>query len=207
MIRNGYDGSVIPSMQSTNGRLTILFAGELYVGRDPFPFLAALEWLLSRPEVDSTRIRVTFMGRVDSYADKSLTQWVAERACGRVMRLLPPQGSEVLAAAVEESTVLLNFAQGQHLSVPAKTYEHLASGREILVACENDCETARLVAGIPGVNQVDPSNFGALTEVLLSLYNRHVLIGKLICPAESDVERFSRPAANEAFLALFSAVT
>src|ERR1700752_1040458 len=34
VIRNGYDGSVAPGLTRTDGRLSILFAGELYVGRN-----------------------------------------------------------------------------------------------------------------------------------------------------------------------------
>ena len=207
VIRNGYDGAIAPSVRSTEGRLVILFAGELYVGRDPFSFLAALERLLLRPEIDSSRIEVTFMGRVDTYAGKSLTRWIEEHGCARVVRVLPPQSAEAVAVAVTKSTVLLNLAQGQPLSVPAKTYEHLASGREVLLFCEDDCETARLVSGIAGVNQVDPANFKAVTEVLLDLYSRHVVAGQLTSPAEFDVARFSRQAANRAFLEVLESVT
>lgn len=62
VIRNGYDGAREARTTTTRGRLSILFAGELYAGRDPFPFLHALEWLLAQPGVDSSRVRVTFMG-------------------------------------------------------------------------------------------------------------------------------------------------
>ena len=207
VVRNGYDGPVKPGVQGTNGRLVILFAGELYLGRDPFPFLEALEWLLSQSDVDPSRVQVTFMGRVDSYAGTSLTRWMEDKRCAGVVRILPPQASEAVAAAAENSTVLLNLAQQQHLSVPAKTYEHLASGREILLVCEDDCETARLVSGIKGVNQVDPVNFQAFTDTLRSLYTRHVVAGQLTSPPELDVVGFSRDAANRAFLEVLRSVT
>jgi hypothetical protein len=207
VIRNGYDGSVRPSAEDTHGRLVILFAGELYVGRDPFPFLEALEWLLSRSDIDPSRIQVIFMGRVDSYAGQSLARWIEDKRCAGVVKILPPQTADAVATTAAESTVLLNLAQGQHLSVPAKTYEHLASGREILLLCEDDCETARLVAGIRGVNQVDPANFDALTRTLFSLYNRHVVGGELTSPSEVDIARFSREAANREFLEVLQSVT
>ena len=46
VIRNGYDGEIAPALTRTGGRLSILFAGVLYVRRTPFPLLAALERLL-----------------------------------------------------------------------------------------------------------------------------------------------------------------
>jgi hypothetical protein len=72
VVRNGYEGEIPTANPDTGGRLAILFAGELYLGRDPFPFLAALEALLTRPDVDPARISATFMGKVAHYNGQSL---------------------------------------------------------------------------------------------------------------------------------------
>jgi glycosyltransferase involved in cell wall biosynthesis len=206
VVRNGYDGGVAPSPPCTEGRLSILFAGELYVGRNPFPFLSALEWLLVRPDVDAARIEVTFMGNVAEYGGQSLPAWMAGKRCASVVRILPPESARGVAEAMSRSTVLLNLAQQQPLAVPAKTYEQLASGREVLLVCEDDCETARLVAGIRGVTQVDPGRPQALADALLDLYTRHVVAGRLTAPAEREVSKFSRTAANRRFHAVLASV-
>ena len=206
VVRNGYDGAVQVSSPQTAGRLSILFAGELYVGRNPFPLLSGIEWLLARPDIDAARIDVTFMGKVDVYAGQSLTAWMHGKRCASVVRLLPPQKPPAVQEAISRSTLLLNLAQQQQLSVPAKTFEQLASGREILVLCEDDCETARLVSGISGVTQVDPANFDKLTDVLLDVYRRHVVNKALTAPGETEVAQFSRTAANEHFYRIFSSV-
>jgi serine acetyltransferase len=200
VIRNGFDSAVAPPLSSTGGRLSILFAGVLYVRRTPYPLLAALEELLSRPEIDPARIRLTFMGgKVGDFSDQALRSWLEGKRCAEVVRILPAQGPQAVAEEVAQATVLLNLAQQQQLHVPAKTYEHLAAGREVLLICEDDCETARLVAGIRGVIQVDQSDPQVLIKVLLDLYNRHVVGGTLRVPAEADVHRFSRTLANEHF--------
>jgi hypothetical protein len=206
VLRNGYDGEIESPLSRTAGRLSILFAGELYVGRNPFPFLSGLESLLGRREVDATRIDVTFMGKVDVYAGESLTAWVTGKRCGSVVRILPPQSAQVVADATKRATVLLNLAQRQALSVPAKTFEQLASGREILLLCEDHCETARLVAGIKGVSQVDPGDFDKLSRVLIELYRRHVTHGICTPPGEQEVLSFSRSAANERFYSILSSI-
>jgi glycosyl transferase family 4 len=207
VIRNGYDGAIAPRLPHTGGRLSILFAGVLYIRRNPYPLLSALETLLSRPEVDPSRIRVTFMGHKDGeFSAQSLQRWLQGRRCASVVRILPAQSTERVAAEVAQATVLLNFAQQQPLHMPAKTYEHLASGREVLLICEAGCETARLVAGIRGVIQVDQSDPGALEAVLLDLYRRHVVAGTLEVPAEADVRHFSRALSNERFHAVLSSV-
>jgi hypothetical protein len=138
------------------------------------------------------------MGRVSAYGGQSLQEWLEGKRCGAVVRILPPQPATAVAGAVQSATVLLNLAQQQPLSVPAKTFEHLASGREILLVCEQSCETARLMSGIGGVNVVDPANPDGLRRTLLDLYQRHVLKGAAQVPAEADVRKFSRAHANAA---------
>jgi hypothetical protein len=102
--------------------------------------------------------------------------------------------------------LLLNLSQEQPLSIPAKTFEHLACAREILLLCENDSETASLVAGIPGVNRIDQRDTQALENVLLDIYRRHVVQSRMTVPAEKDVLKFSRSAANERFWKVISSV-
>lgn len=199
VIRNGYDDTFRHAATDTGGRLAILFAGELYLNRDPFPLLHALERLLSRRDVDATRVRVTFVGRKSEYAGRSLVDWLEGKRCATVVKFLPQQSAEFVAQATLESTVVLNLAQYQPLSVPAKTFEHLASGRENLIICEDDSESAQVVANIPGILQIDPQNSEALDRALLDLYERHVICGRLRAPAQQDVAVLSRAVANETF--------
>lgn len=206
VVRNGYDGSVCHASAGTGGRLAILFAGELYLNRDPLPLLYALERLLSRPEVDAGRVSVTFMGRKSEYTERLASTWLKDKRCAAVVKFVSPQPAEVVAEASLRSTVLLNLAQHQPLTVPAKTFEHLASGRENLLLCEDESESARLVARIPGVVQVDPRHPLALDQALLDLYERHVNHGQLRAPMETDVAAFSRASAHEAFWQILTSI-
>jgi hypothetical protein len=209
VIRNGYDGAVAPPLTATGARLSILFAGVLYRRRTPYPLLAALEELLSQPDVDPARIRLTFMGsKFGEYSDQALETWIRGKRCAAVVRILPPQDSAAVAQEVAQATVLLNLAQQGHLDryVPAKTYEQLASGREVLLICEDDSEPAQIVAGIRGVIRVDQSNSQVLVEVLRDLYNRHVVAGTASVPTEAEVRRFSRAFSNERFLVVLRSV-
>ena len=158
VIRNGYDGTVRRDTCDTDGRLNLLFAGELYLNRDPFPLLHAIERLLSRPEVRADRVSAMFMGRKTEQIGSAIDQWLVGKRCAAAVRVLDSQPPTVVSEAARTATVLLNLAQGQRLSVPAKTFEHLASGKENLLLCENDSESAQLVANVPGVIQVDPSD-------------------------------------------------
>jgi Glycosyl transferase 4-like domain len=206
VVRNGYEGDVPTANTDTGGRLAILFAGELYLGRNPFPFLATLEALLARPDVDPARISVTFMGNVALYNGQSLASWIDGRRCAAVVKILPQSPQIEVIKAVAASTLLLNLSQEQQLSIPAKTFEHLACAREILLLCENDSETASLVVGVPGVNQVDQRDINTLEKVLLDIYRRHVVQSRMTVPTKNDVTKFSRAVANERFWKVITSV-
>jgi hypothetical protein len=122
------------------------------------------------------------------------------------VRLLPHLPPRAVAEEVSRATVLVNLAQQQPYSVPAKTYEHLISGREILLLCEDDCETAQLVKGIRGVNQVDSRDPAALERALFDLYRRHAVAGSMTVPTMEEVRKFSREAPNEQFWCLIDKV-
>jgi hypothetical protein len=184
LIRNGFDGAIRPARRETGGRLDILFAGEIYMERDPFPMLEAFERLVSRPDVDAGKVSLTFAGRCAAYRGRSLSEWLKGKPVEQVVHLLGQQTSDRVAQLIERSTVLLNLAQRQLRGVTAKTYEHLASGREMLVICEPSSGTARLVDGITGANVVDPTDSARLDAVLLDLYRRHVEQGCLAVPSE-----------------------
>ncbi len=205
-VPNGYDGNGQSVSTHTGGKLSILFAGELYLGRNPFPVLDALERLLHRTDVDADLIRITFMGRVAQYAGRSLSEWLLGKRLSRIMTIFPHRPLDEVNRAVKAATVLLNLAQQQPYSVPAKTYEHLISGREILLVCENESETARVVKGIRGVNQVDPRYSEGLERALFDLYRRHAIDGQMIVPSMDDVRKFSRCAANEKFIKIIENV-
>ena len=206
VVRNGYDDEYRRTSTKTGGRLAILFAGELYAGRDPFPLLRALARVLGRPEIDPSRVSMTFMGKAATYRGQDISAWQRDNSSLLRLTVLPQQTPAAVGKAIDESTVLLNLAQQQHLSVPAKTYEHLASGRENLLICENDSETAQLVATIGGVNQADQRDPAAMEQVILDLYRRHVIEGQLTAPSMVEVAKFSRLAANEQFWALLSSI-
>ena len=202
VITNGCDHEPRSLSDATGHRLNILFAGEIYANRDPFPFLNALERLLERPEVDIRHMSVKFIGRCGSYRGRSLAEWLEGRRCQQIVEILPSVPPEQVGRLVEECSVVLNLAQNQLLQIPAKTFEHLASGRENLVLCEADSDTAHLIDGIPGIVRADANNANEIDAALLELYQRHAVEGKLTAPSPEHTRRFARPLLNAEYLKL-----
>jgi hypothetical protein len=194
IVMNGFDGPLRPPIHGTGHRLDILYAGTLYIGRDPFPFLTALEALLEDDAVDPARIAVHFVGHCEEFRGRSLRDWLRGRRSAAVVEILSAVSDVELAPMIDRATVLLNLAQDQLHQIPAKTFEHLASGREVLAICEAQSDTGRLLGSIAGANCVEPRDLDRLLQVLRDLYRRHVVNGvPEPVPAEQG-SRFSRDA-------------
>ncbi len=202
LVMNGFDGEIQPAAAATDHRLHITFAGSLYLNRDPFPFLEALERLLGEPGIDAQRITVRFIGDCESFRNRRLADWLRGRRCEAVVQLLPAMSAAALAPLLKQATVHLNLAQQQPNQIPAKTFEHLASGREVLVLCEADSDTGRLLASVPGALQVDPADEAGLLATLRALYRRHVVDGVSRSLPSQQVLQYSRVAQNQRFTAL-----
>jgi hypothetical protein len=205
-IYNGFDGEMSPAKVDTENRLIIVFAGELYLNRNPFPFLEAVDRLLNHSGVDESRIRVVFAGECEFHGGISVREWSSARPCGRVLTIYPPLDASRLKRLYEDATLLLNFAEGQPIQVPGKTFEQLSLGREVLVACEPYSDTARVIAGIKGVFGVQLSETEQLDDLLRSFYRRHVVEGRMSPPTRESVIRYSRAIQNEHYRTLIDRV-
>lgn len=196
-IPNGYDGEPAPQRIATGHDLVIVYAGTLYMNRNPFPLLEAIDRLLAQCDTDSSRIHVIFAGECDQYAGVSLREWSANRPCGRVLQIKSRLDADELVQLYNCATLLINFAEGQRMQIPAKTFEVLARGREVLTLCEPDSDTAALVYEIPGVFVASSDDGERLRSLLRDIYERHVRQGVMLGVNPYDIAHYSRVARNQ----------
>ena len=199
-IYNGFDDDPLPPRAGTGNRLVILYAGALYLNRNPFPFLEAVDDLLAQAGVDARRVELHFAGECEQYRGVALRGWLAGRTWSDAVSIHPRLEPAELGKLYDRATLLLNFAEGQRMQVPAKTFELLARGRELLVLCEPESDTGSIVRGMTGVSCVQSSDPIALGALLADIYRRHVVDGTLRAPLASEISRYSRSAQNERFM-------
>lgn len=171
VITNGFDPELFPTSSPRSpdhGPIRIVHAGEIYLGRDPKPFLDALQRLIdTRPNLRG-RLDARFLGRChDGFQaeidQRGLTQAVA----------LPGQVpyAQTLNELAQADVLLLLDTPGRTSGVPAKLYEYLGANRPILALGEPDGDLAWVLqeSGVP--YRVAPTNDAdaitrALTELL-----------------------------------------
>jgi peptidoglycan/xylan/chitin deacetylase (PgdA/CDA1 family)/glycosyltransferase involved in cell wall biosynthesis len=200
VVYNGYDGDPKPPPEPS-GRLDMLYAGELYLNRDPFPLLEAIKALVQMADVDRERVSMTFVGSCDAWNGISLREWIEGNECEDVIDIRARVSAREMEALTDKFTVLVNLAQGQPDQIPAKTFDYLASGKKMLLVTEPGSSTFELVESVDNVIVLESDQ--STTEScqrLRDLYDEMTAGSASPRSAQIPISSFSRMHQNRSFL-------
>src|SRR5204863_613760 len=133
-------GSLGPPQDAPRDPFVLLHAGSLYGGRDPRPLFRAIAAAVQSGDIDPRRFRLRLIGTL-ALDGVSLTKTCDELGLGEVVQLLPRMPRRDSLAEMMAASALLLVQPGHPLSIPAKAYEYLATGRPVL-AIADEGETA-----------------------------------------------------------------
>jgi glycosyltransferase involved in cell wall biosynthesis len=205
VVYNGYDGQArLSEVRHLGSTLKLLSAGTIYLQRDPRPLLDGIKIALASG-LPSDAFHLTFLGNCENPTRDTLLQWIADRGLSHAVSVhaaVPPSEVEQFMQRVH---VLVNFAQGQEALIPAKTYDYMASGKEVLTITEQDSETARIVTQATCGPVVLP-DATAVAGVLLHLYQRYITNGETYSPNIAAISAFSRDHQNAQMLRICEAL-
>ena len=199
VIYNGYDGVAKPPSAEVLNRLDMLYAGTLYLNRDPFPLLKAIKHLVERQGVDRSKVSMTFVGECDAWRGRSLTKWLQSNRLDDVVTIKNRVSGPELDKMIENCSVLVNLAQGQPDQIPAKTFEYMASGKHLIVMTERNSDTAKIVTSTNYGVILDSANPEETLNSLVELY-RLVMESSSRVDRMVDVAQFSRERQNSLFV-------
>ena len=204
LIRNGYDESMVISTPAPVGRLAILYAGTIYLGRNPLPLLQGIAGLLKSADVDRTRVRLTMVGYCDVWNGRKLVDIARELAIEDAVDVQPSVPGSRVRELTDQANVIVNFAQGHPEQAPAKLYEQLVSNRYGLLFAEAHSESASIASSIATIFRVDDSQEQVLA-VLRHLYDELVVQARPPALAAAAVTH-SRARGNQRFEQLLRAM-
>ena len=190
-ITNGFDPERFKpriDQKAATACLTILHAGELYSGRDPRPFLDALQAL----EAERLPVQVEFLGRKTEEVYDFPAE-IQRRGLGERVRLA---GQVPYAEALERMTradILLLIQRPEYrVGVPAKLYEYLGTGRPILALAELDSDIAWVLRESKVPHRIAaPTDVAQIKQALIEL-TREVLAGVSALPDMNALHQFTR---------------
>lgn len=196
VVLNGYDSELRQSGRArSDGVLRIVYAGMLYLNRDPFVFLQPLKQLIDERYIERDKIDVQFVGDCRRWNNIDIEAWVEKNKLAGIVcfkDFIPQSELNELVAGVD---VLLNLSQGQPDQIPAKSYDYMASGKEVLVVAEEGSDVASVFVEL-GVIAVAPTDCEKMKEILVDMYQRYAVDMQDYTVDLSRREQYSRACQN-----------
>jgi glycosyltransferase involved in cell wall biosynthesis len=189
-IPNGFDPGLFPppSARDKTDTVHILYAGEVYWGRDPRPFLDAIGGRLG----ERFPLRVRFLGR-ETGGTFRLDNEIRRRGLDKVVRLAGQVTyQQTLQEMIDSDILLLLDTPGRCIGVPAKLYEYLGAGKPILALAEPDGDVSWALrkSGVPH-RIAAPHDVGQITQALDELL-AELRDGRAAVPTPEQLAHFTR---------------
>lgn len=124
---------------------TITYAGTLYGKRTPEPVFKAVKELLEEGRVDRGRLKIKLIGNCRNSCGVPTSEIVKAFGLENIVDILDPVPFDEAVEVMCGSHLLLLLAIDQKMQIPAKVYDYLGAGTDMLVISEQDSATAELV--------------------------------------------------------------
>lgn len=153
------------------GAISFVYAGSLYGGREPSAFFRALGELFADGTVQKGGVTVDFYGPVDIDASRILRAIEAHGLQDTVHFRPSVKRQDYLKLVTGADVLILVQGDDTPWAVPAKTFEYLATGNEVLVLA-GPYALADLVEGYEHVHRADPADVAGIKACVARIVGR-----------------------------------
>jgi glycosyltransferase involved in cell wall biosynthesis len=188
-VPNGCDEDAV-GVAPSDGPFRVMYAGSVYLDRDPRPLLDAAAAVVSDLQLAPDRFTVDFIGDSRAQYGGVPIQRLAEGAglAGRVF-VHGHQPRAHLLTMLSQAAVLVILPQDSHMAVPSKVFEYMRFPVWILALASRDSAVGALLAR-SGADVIEPSDVAGIAGTL----RRHYFeFGAGVRPEPLGIqERFTR---------------
>jgi glycosyltransferase involved in cell wall biosynthesis/peptidoglycan/xylan/chitin deacetylase (PgdA/CDA1 family) len=171
---NGYDPDDFSGISYDKAqRFTISYTGTVYLERDPEPLLRAVSELIHEGRIDDQQIALRFIGDCDTVMGKPMSSLITKHRLESVVELTRWLPKKRALEMIAESHVLFLLVGDRPLMVPAKVYEYLWAGGQIL-ALIDDGSTADLLREVGNSTVIAPNDYAGIKRHVQRLYNSYL---------------------------------
>ncbi len=141
---NGYDGARIDS-RDTNRRFTAIYAGAIYLDRDPRPIFRALKLVREELGLTSDNFVFRLIGECADYGGVPLERIADSFGVADLIETEPALSRAALYDELASAALLVNLPQGARLCIPSKLYEYAQFSSWILAIEPRESATRDLL--------------------------------------------------------------
>jgi glycosyltransferase involved in cell wall biosynthesis len=173
-IPNGYDEDDFKGrtrIAPISGKpLVFLYAGTLYMGRDPSPLFRAIAELISCGELGKNEINLEILGNVE-YGQGRLRRIIDSLGIEDIVKIdAPLPRDRYFDQIINADALILMQSESAGPQIPGKTYEYLATGNDILGLLPEGA-TRDYLRNFKNVFLADPSDLNNIKECIIGIKN------------------------------------
>jgi glycosyltransferase involved in cell wall biosynthesis len=171
-ILNGYESEDFADVERHRSqKFRIMYLGSLYHTRTPGPLFQALSELLAEKKLELDRLDVQLAGECEHANGRRLSDLIDARGLSQVVKVMAPVSHKQAVAHMVNCDLLLLLAPDQESMIPAKVFEYLASGSDILTLTQ-DGATGDLLRSFQRSVVVHPHDIRGMKEAVCERYAR-----------------------------------
>jgi glycosyltransferase involved in cell wall biosynthesis len=194
VVMNGYDEE--PVHYRRTERFTILYAGSIYLDRDPSTLFRAAASVVEEFDLSPDEFGLDFYGHAASYDGVSLPELAARAGIGSHVHVRPGVPRRELLELLAGASMLVSLPQGNVSAIPSKVFEYMPYHAWLLALADSGSATAQMLRDTRA-DVVDPDDLPALSATLRRRFLEH---RAGVVPQPVAEERFSRRAQTETLL-------
>jgi glycosyltransferase involved in cell wall biosynthesis len=198
-ITNGFDPEDIEKRRNStfaNAAFNITYLGVFISGyRTPDKFIRALETLVSRSLLNSSELRVTFVGERPGI-NNSLLKGIVEE--------IGYQSHESALEYMFKATILLLLESPEQKTYPGKLFEYISTGKPILAVVPPNSQSGELLRRINLGAVADCEDIDEIAHAILHLYNKWKMGELHVEPDWKEINRYERRNLTKALAEVFN---
>ena len=173
---NGFDTDDFASInrsepQGSSRRVTFLHAGNLYANRDPSGLLTSAGELLAEGQISRDELQFQFYGHAGEVASR-ITRLIEEYGLhDMVMFADPVKRADYLDMLAKADVLVLFQSDRSRVCIPAKTFEYLATGNQILTLT-GEGSTRNFLSAYKQVLVAEPNDKDRIKDCLKEIIRR-----------------------------------
>ena len=177
-VHNGFDEEDFYGKKKETGkdkgRVNFLYAGTLYLGRDPSPIIQAIGELILDGRISKSEIKLEFVGNFE-FGDSTLRGTASKYGLEDIVIFSPPvDRSKYFDLILNSGVLILMQSDMAKPQIPGKTYEYLATGNPIF-ALVPDGATSDLLSDFNHALISDPGDKERIKECIINLLRNNDL--------------------------------
>jgi len=190
---NGFDKDIFEKVSQLKKyeKFTITYAGTLYLGRTPESVFKAMQELVSEGKISLQDVCVKLVGDCRYVDGQPIAGMIRKYNLDGAVEISDPVPYAQALAIIKQSHVALLLAPNQSFQIPAKVFDYMGCGTQILTLAE-DGATSDLIRSSGAGSVIHPSDVKGIKEFIYrSMNNKDLLMHN---DSEDGLDKFDQKA-------------